>query len=396
MNVLDLFSGIGGFSLGLHRAGFETVAFCEIEKYPQRVLKKNFPGVPIYDDIRQLTAERLKTDGIGAIDVVCGGFPCQPFSVAGKQRGQKDDRDLWPEMFRVIQETRPTWVLGENVAGFVNMELERTIFDLEGEGYEMQSFIIPACAVDAKHRRDRVWVIAADTLSPRGSRGANYKINRCRGNTGGRGSKIQWEAENEVMADTNSPGQRKRRGAKPVQSELTTAQHASEKGWANWPVEPGVGRVAYGVSNTLDGTLRRFGYENRNDPKAITEVDKLRREIMREMWGNRKLEPPSYRAKSGTGEDSMREVSHLRAYERWKLGQRIEENKELQGLWWSICAKPFKETQQLQSEMLERIRKIERNEKVASSRVDRLKGLGNAVVPQVVEAIGRAIIEATK
>ena len=160
MKVLDLFSGIGGFSLGLHRAGMETVAFCEIEPYCQKVLAKNFPGVPIYDDVRTVTAERLRADGIDRVDLVCGGFPCQPFSVAGKQQGKDDHRHLWPEMFRIIQEVRPTWVIGENVAGFVSMALCEVSADLEGAGYEVQPFIIPACAVNALHRRDRVWIVA--------------------------------------------------------------------------------------------------------------------------------------------------------------------------------------------------------------------------------------------
>jgi DNA (cytosine-5)-methyltransferase 1 len=160
MKVLDLFSGIGGFSLGLKRAGMHTVAFCEIDKFCQKVLSKHWPDVPIYDDIKTLTSERLEQDGIEPIDVICGGFPCQPFSVAGQKKGTADNRDLWPEMFRLIKECQPTWVIGENVAGFVNMELERTALDLESEGYEVQPLVIPACAIGAPHRRDRVWIIA--------------------------------------------------------------------------------------------------------------------------------------------------------------------------------------------------------------------------------------------
>jgi DNA (cytosine-5)-methyltransferase 1 len=169
MKVLDLFSGIGGFSLGLHRAGMQTVAFCEIEKYPQAVLKKNFPGVPIYDDVRTITAEQLRADGIDTVDLVCGGFPCQPFSVAGKQQGKDDHRHLWPEMFRIIQETKPSWVIGENVAGFVSMALSEVCSDLESTGYEVQPVVIPACAVNALHRRDRVWILAySDAAKQRG------------------------------------------------------------------------------------------------------------------------------------------------------------------------------------------------------------------------------------
>ncbi|SIQ44868.1 DNA cytosine methyltransferase [Paenibacillus macquariensis] len=164
MNHLSLFSGIGGDSLAAEWAGMKTVAFCEREPFPQKVLRKHWPDVPIYDDVCTLSADRLKEDGIigpgRTIDILSGGFPCQPFSIAGQKKGRDDDRDLWPEMFRIIQEIRPTWVVGENVANFVNMELERTLIDLESEGYETQTFIIPACGVDAKHQRYRTFVVA--------------------------------------------------------------------------------------------------------------------------------------------------------------------------------------------------------------------------------------------
>ena len=220
MRILDLFSGIGGFSLGLHRASetFQTVAFCEMDSFCTQILNKHWPDVPVYPDIRGLTYERLKADGvvadsnckrssgwtnqkesgersarvksascgdsqsqltgelngkeIGAIDIVCGGFPCQPFSQAGKRRGKEDDRDLWPEMFRIIKECQPRWVVGENVAGFVNMELDRTVSHLESEGYEVRTFVLGACAVQAPHQRQRCWIIGrkrdvANTLEQR-------------------------------------------------------------------------------------------------------------------------------------------------------------------------------------------------------------------------------------
>jgi len=159
MNVLDLFSGIGGFSLGLERAGMRTVAFVEIDPFCQKILKKHWPNVPIYGDIREVNGYEIQRKH-GPIDIITGGFPCQPFSVAGKRRGKEDDRYLWPEMLRIIQEIHPPWVLGENVAGIVSMVLDEVLSDLESEGYETQSFIIPACAINAPHRRDRVWIIA--------------------------------------------------------------------------------------------------------------------------------------------------------------------------------------------------------------------------------------------
>lgn len=158
--VLDLFSGIGGFSLGLQRAGMRTVAFCEIDPFCRQVLRRHWPKTPIYHDIHQLTARRLHHDNINHIDLICGGYPCQPFSVAGKQRGQRDPRHLWPEMSRLIRELRPRWVICENVAGHVELGLDAVLADLDDSGYTATPFVIPACAVGAPHRRDRVWIVA--------------------------------------------------------------------------------------------------------------------------------------------------------------------------------------------------------------------------------------------
>lgn len=146
---------IGGFDLGLERSGMCVKWQVEIDPFCLKVLQKHWPDVPKYGDIRQLTGDEL-----GTVDLICGGFPCQPFSTAGMQRGADDDRYLWPEMLRLISKIRPHWVIGENVTGIVNMELDNVLFDLEREGYETQTFIIPACAVNAPHKRYRVWIIA--------------------------------------------------------------------------------------------------------------------------------------------------------------------------------------------------------------------------------------------
>lgn len=156
MKVLDLFSGIGGFSLGLERAGMETIAFCENDPYARSILKKHWPDIPIHEDIKNLDGKLYRN----TIDVVCGGFPCQPFSIAGKQRGKEDDRHLWPEMLRVVKESRPTWFIGENVIGIVSMALDAVLHDLEAEGYTSQTFVIPACAVGGIHRRNRVFIVS--------------------------------------------------------------------------------------------------------------------------------------------------------------------------------------------------------------------------------------------
>lgn len=156
LRVLDLFSGIGGFSLGLERTGgFETVAFCEFAEFPCNVLAKHWPSVPCFPDVRT-----LKGSDVGPVDVICGGYPCQPFSTAGKRQGADDDRHLWTELSRLVDELRPAWVIGENVAGHISMGLDDVLADLEAKGYACRTFVIPACAVGASHRRDRVWTVA--------------------------------------------------------------------------------------------------------------------------------------------------------------------------------------------------------------------------------------------
>jgi DNA (cytosine-5)-methyltransferase 1 len=158
--MLDLFSGIGGFSYAGEKlvGGYETVAFCEYDKHAQKVLRKHWPDTEIIDDVRELAndADRFR----GLVDIVVGGYPCQPFSLAGVRRGDKDDRHLWPEMLRIIQAVRPTWVIGENVAGHISMGLDTVLSDLEAEGYQARCFVIPAVAADACHRRDRCWIVA--------------------------------------------------------------------------------------------------------------------------------------------------------------------------------------------------------------------------------------------
>ena len=160
MNVLDLFSGIGGFSLGLERAGMRTVAFCEIEEYPRSVLAHRWPSVPAYNDVRELTAARLAADGIG-VDVICGGFPCQDISLAGYGKGLEGERSgLWREFARLVGDLRPRYVIVENVAALNFRGLLDVLADLAEAGFDAEWHCIPACYLGAWHGRDRTWILA--------------------------------------------------------------------------------------------------------------------------------------------------------------------------------------------------------------------------------------------
>ncbi len=156
----SLFSGIGGFDLAAEWMGWENLFNCEWEEFPRKVLKHHFPNAKQYGDIKEFNAATYA----GRIDILTGGFPCQPYSTAGKRKGKEDERHLWPEMLRVIRECSPRWIVGENVRGLVNwnggLVFEEVCADLEACGYYVQPFILPACAVNAPHRRDRVWFVA--------------------------------------------------------------------------------------------------------------------------------------------------------------------------------------------------------------------------------------------
>ena len=239
-NVLDLFSGIGGFSLGLTRAGFETIAFCEIDKYCQSILKKHWPDIPVFDDIKNLHAKDINA----TIDVICGGFPCQPFSVAGSRKGQDDDRFLWPEMFRLIQESHPRWVIGENVPGIINMALDQVLSDLESEGYKTQTFIIPACAINAPHRRDRVWIVADNESWI--DRQHNSESNQRQKHESGK------SACNENVSDSCGTGRKKRFTSSLTDNKGYFARTDFERiTTTEWITEPGICSRNDGVSQRV-------------------------------------------------------------------------------------------------------------------------------------------------
>ena len=322
MKVLDLFSGIGGFSLGLEWAGMSTVAMCEKDPYCRKILAKHWPDLTIHEDIRNLDGKKYRN----SIDLVAGGFPCQPFSVAGKRKGSDDDRHLWPEMRRVIQEAKPRWVIGENVFGFINMALDDVQADLEREHYEVRKFVLPAVAVDARHRRDRIILIAYSNspavwnLPERQAQGRdNLQAGRqaitphdgpsqSMANSYGKGLEIGQDLrenhEQELSPSERSGSERREdvanshgtrgeaglSGQEPWQEgnsgELDHQGHQQSwrKASREWPAEPCLGRVADGVPNRVD---RIKGLGNAVVPQLIQAIGELVIEADREMRSGR-------------------------------------------------------------------------------------------------------------
>lgn len=258
LKLLDLFSGIGGFSLGLERSGaFQTVAFCEIEPYCQKVLAKHWPKVPIYDDVRTITAERLASHGI-TVDAICGGFPCQDISTAGKGAGLAGERSgLWFEYARIISEVMPRYVIVENVSALLARGLDEVLRTLAEIGYDAEWHCIPASAIGAPHRRDRVWIVAYanETLGERARLSSGIQ----QGNAGFRFC----SSEASLMADAlrcRQQGQRKLKQSEYPAPLINREKIKSEHGCFSyiWATEPDVDRVVDGLPNRAH-RLRALG-----------------------------------------------------------------------------------------------------------------------------------------
>ena len=258
LNVLDLFSGIGGFSLGLEATGgFETKAFCELDKYCKSVLKKHWPDTRQYDDIKELTYDKLRSDGIDTIDIITGGYPCQPFSVAGKQKGTEDKRHLWPEYFRLVKECRPTWVIGENVSGHIKLGLDQVIEDLESEGYATRTFSISASSIGANHQRERIWIIANSNSNGLLKDDSNIRPQSTESIGKDSGSIRKDIPREQHMANTNSGSketlnQERVLGEQNTEGETERYPDGSLQVHGQWNFEPNVGRVADGIPSRVD------------------------------------------------------------------------------------------------------------------------------------------------
>lgn len=253
IKFISLFAGIGGLDLGLERAEMECVAQVEIDDFCQKVLTKHWPNVPKFKDVRDVGKHNLPS-----ADLICGGFPCQPHSYAGKRKGKKDDRNLWPEYFRIVREVKPRYVIGENVPGLITTMLDEILSDLESIGYTCQTFVIPALAFDANHRRNRVFVIANSESSTRDV-SISTRIKEKELHIGRNGTaqsmadteRIRREGERESRNVARSLGLRSREGGNEKQS-------ISERLGEIWAVEPAICRVAHGIPARVD-RLRSLG-----------------------------------------------------------------------------------------------------------------------------------------
>jgi len=321
VNVLDLFSGIGGFSLGLESTGFfKTIAFVEKDKFCQKVLQKNFPNIPIEDEVRNVKGERFKAD------VITGGFPCQPFSVAGKRRGTDDDRYLWDETIRIVSEQKPKWFIGENVEGIINIQ-DGMVFrqihdDLESQGFEVQSLIIPASGVGAWHQRKRVWIIA---------------------NSNNNGSYRQ--KRNETKSSSNQSKDRLFVGNDKDVSN-------TESIWSRKP--------------------RNFNQEKRFETSSSTQFNGSSSNVSN---------TNNARFKDWTQQHRWQQTQNKKGINSSSRSDIISNSTPSQESWWQtqskLCGIPDGVSTQLHKD-----------------RVNRIKALGNSIVPQIARELGLAIIKA--
>jgi len=339
LKVLDLFSGIGGFSLGLERTGgFETVAFCEIDKKARLVLKKHWPNAPIFEDVTALTADQIHDK----IDIIVGGFPCQDISVAGKGVGLAGARSgLWYEYHRLIKEIRPSWVVIENVSALRSRGLDAVLWSLAEIGYDAEWHCIPASAVGAPHRRDRIWIVAYPCGGQRSTRPEKQGV---------------LQSLSQDGSINNNIGGR---------SEAHTANVADAK----------VLQQYGGDIDAKTGSASTSQSGNNSSADVMADAKSPRR---KQPSNETNTGPSSGQSRDGfvssgsTLSDALREGLER----QWQLASGTsEEHKDIgNARWWAV--EPD----------------VGRVAHGVSGRVDRLKQLGNAVVPQIPELIGRAIL----
>jgi DNA (cytosine-5)-methyltransferase 1 len=373
LKLLDLFSGIGGFSLGMEATNrIKTIAFVEKDKFCQKVLNKNFKNIPIEEDIRNVKGSNYTAD------IVSGGFPCQPFSVAGKRKGKDDDRYLWDETIRVVAETKPKWFVGENVEGIINISngtvLQQIQQDLEKEGFQVQCLVIPASGVGAWHQRKRVWIIGCNVSNSNSNRNTN-EIERSNGEK----EKVQrehrqkdsstWEfirTNSNDVPNTNSGNveagcKRQRRIRQESEGERSSSNAAN---------------IRQTLSNSKSmryggGSGKECGNQGWNFQQSKQKGSEVRSEA----------QGCSSQTLSNTDSKGLQGCSLPTELEREQRQVITKRDTERQQTWWEA-----------QSDICRNVNGI--SYELDKDRTNRIKALGNSIVPLIAYEIGKAIISA--
>jgi len=409
MRHLDLFSGIGGFALGLEATQkIKTVAFCEIDKYCTKVLNKNWPEVPVYKDIKELTYDKLKADGIDSIDIITGGYPCQPFSIAGNKKGVEDPRHLWPEYFRLIKECRPTWIIGENVSGHIKLGLDAVQEDLESQGYSLRTFSVSASSIGANHQRERIWTVA---YSQR-----NYDSQQIK-RVNGEESSLQKEHRENDSTTRNFSGASAVRETRNEHADVEDARRRSWREQFTWNTES-IGRGTSEKTEWSTNTDTSPGPSEGTKTLANTNSDREKRNQSQDGKGGGFEQDSSNVANAESIESNVGEdIQHTSTGNG--QGQTGRESGDVAN---TNAHRSFNEQERNTRSLDNQSKEEERRERSESSirtetrstgtktwwdtepdvgrvadgipdRTHRLKSLGNAVVPQIPYYIAQSILE---
>ena len=411
MNHLDLCSGIGGWALAFRELGIKTIAFCEIEKYPQQVLQKNFPSIPIFNDLKELTYEQVQErSGVRNIDIVTCSYPCQPFSVAGKQKGEEDPRHLWPDTFRIVKECQPTWFVGENVSGHIKLGLDTVLEDLASEDYDTRTFIIPASSVGAWHQRQRLWIIGhkevSDTDNSR-DRTSRHEADREQPQTD-----QEWQEQSQLelgghsknVSDTSSKRSSTQREREPRELEETSQRKEEARSESTVRTSSSCADVSDTESLRLRG---RSGEECRTPKWQFLQEEQEGSQIRGEIEGC----GASFDESTDTSSIGLEEHGHSEPENVVEHGKETISDTGSKGSQGRISGRQNQEREnklghagcssstylqqeenwwQTQSELCGVPHGV--SIELDKDRVGRIKGLGNAIVPQIAWFIGNAII----
>ena len=385
LKVLDLFSGIGGFSLGLESTGhFKTIAFVEKDLFCQKVLQKNFKNIPIEGEIRNVKGDKYQAD------VVTGGFPCQPFSVAGKRKGTDDDRYLWDETIRVVRECKPKYFIGENVEGIINIQegmvLRQVQTDLEKEGFEVQCLIIPASGIGAWHQRKRIWIIGCNvsnsniyTKTKRRKHEINEKTSSSRkyfkrgsiNDSGERYIQSTWESKDVP----NSESIRSRECRKFNKEEGLEKSKSTQFDCICSDVPNTQCNEHQHTPTRQSGTGELWGFYSEKE-----------KQTSHDLWSKTsRCDAPLGKQKNLSDSKSIRsqgyKLQHNLENGKELTEQLCQTNTERQQTWWQtqseLCGVPNGVSYELDKD-----------------RANRIKALGNSIVPQIARELGLAILEA--